>query len=93
MLAAQCSAVVGLAVTTAIAGIEGAIVAFLKIPSFVVTLAGLLTLSGVLLWLYEQTGGGPARRARQEGEHHHHLTRRNTGHGTLVQQISVLRGR
>jgi D-xylose transport system permease protein len=46
----------GLAVTTAIAAIEGMIVAWLKIPSFVVTLAGLLTLSGVLLWLYEQTG-------------------------------------
>jgi D-xylose transport system permease protein len=48
--------IVGLAVSTAIAGIEGAIVAFLKIPSFVVTLAGLLTLSGVLLYIYEQTG-------------------------------------
>ncbi len=46
----------GLAVSTAIAGIEGAIVAFLKVPSFVVTLAGLLTLSGVLLWLFGQTG-------------------------------------
>ena len=46
----------GLAVSTAIAAIEGAIVAFLRIPSFVVTLAGLLTLSGVLLWLYGQTG-------------------------------------
>jgi len=46
----------GIAVCTVIAGIEGAIVAFLKVPSFVVTLAGLLTLSGVLLWLYEQTG-------------------------------------
>jgi D-xylose transport system permease protein len=46
----------GLAVSTGIAAIEGAIVAFLKIPSFVVTLAGLLTLSGVLLWLYELTG-------------------------------------
>jgi D-xylose transport system permease protein len=46
----------GLAVSTVIAAIEGAIVAFLRIPSFVVTLAGLLTLSGVLLWLYEQTG-------------------------------------
>jgi D-xylose transport system permease protein len=48
--------VVGLAVSTAIAALEGAIVAFLRIPSFVVTLAGLLTLSGVLLWLYEETG-------------------------------------
>jgi D-xylose transport system permease protein len=46
----------GLAVSTAIAAIEGAIVAFLKVPSFIVTLAGLLTLSGVLLWLYEETG-------------------------------------
>jgi D-xylose transport system permease protein len=46
----------GLAVTTAIAAIEGVIVAFLRIPSFVVTLAGLLTLTGVLLWLYGQTG-------------------------------------
>jgi D-xylose transport system permease protein len=46
----------GLAVSTGIAAIEGAIVAFLRIPSFVVTLAGLLTLSGVLLWLYELTG-------------------------------------
>src|SRR6266581_48526 len=48
--------VAGLAVSTVIAAIEGAIVAWLRIPSFVVTLAGLLTLSGVLLWLYEQTG-------------------------------------
>jgi D-xylose transport system permease protein len=46
----------GLAVSTAIAAIEGAIVAFLKIPSFIVTLAGLLTLSGVLLWLFGLTG-------------------------------------
>ncbi len=46
----------GVAVCTFIAAVEGAIVAFLRIPSFVVTLAGLLTLSGVLLWLYELTG-------------------------------------
>jgi D-xylose transport system permease protein len=48
--------IVGLLVSTGIAALEGAIVAFLKIPSFVVTLAGLLTLSGVLLWLFAQTG-------------------------------------
>jgi D-xylose transport system permease protein len=48
--------VAGLAVTAAIAGIEGLIIVWLRIPSFVVTLAGLLGLNGVLLWLYEQTG-------------------------------------
>jgi D-xylose transport system permease protein len=46
----------GLVVTSAIAAIEGLIVTLLKIPSFVVTLAGLLGLSGVLLWLFEETG-------------------------------------
>ncbi len=46
----------GVAVTTAIAAIEGLIIVWLRIPSFVVTLAGLLGLNGVLLWLFEQTG-------------------------------------
>jgi D-xylose transport system permease protein len=46
----------GLAVTAVIAGVEGLIIVWLRIPSFVVTLAGLLGLNGVLLWLYEQTG-------------------------------------
>ena len=48
--------VVALAVTTAIAAIEGLIIVWLRIPSFVVTLAGLLGLNGVLLWLFEKTG-------------------------------------
>jgi D-xylose transport system permease protein len=48
--------VAGLAVTSAITGLEGLIIVWLRIPSFVVTLAGLLGLNGVLLWLYEQTG-------------------------------------
>jgi D-xylose transport system permease protein len=48
--------VVGIAATTAIAGIEGLIIVWLRIPSFVVTLAGLLGLNGVLLWLFDQTG-------------------------------------
>jgi D-xylose transport system permease protein len=48
--------VVGIAVTTAIAAVEGLIIVWLKIPSFVVTLAGLLGLNGVLLWLFDQTG-------------------------------------
>jgi D-xylose transport system permease protein len=48
--------VVGIAATTAIDAIEGLIVVWLRIPSFVVTLAFYLGLNGVLLWLYEQTG-------------------------------------
>jgi D-xylose transport system permease protein len=48
--------VVGIAVTSAIAGIEGLLIVWLRIPSFVVTLAGLLGLNGVLLWLFDETG-------------------------------------
>ncbi|MGC1285807.1 MAG: hypothetical protein WA895_23090, partial [Streptosporangiaceae bacterium] len=48
--------VVGIAVCAAIAGIEGLIIVWLRIPSFVVTLAGLLGLNGVLLWLFDETG-------------------------------------
>jgi D-xylose transport system permease protein len=48
--------IVGIAVTTAIAAVEGLIIVWLRIPSFVVTLAGLLGLNGVLLWLFEETG-------------------------------------
>jgi len=48
--------VVAIAVCTAIAAIEGLIIVWLRIPSFVVTLAGLLGLNGVLLWLFEKTG-------------------------------------
>jgi D-xylose transport system permease protein len=48
--------VVGIAVCAAIAGIEGLLIVWLRIPSFVVTLAGLLGLNGVLLWLFDQTG-------------------------------------
>jgi D-xylose transport system permease protein len=47
----------GIAITTLIAAIEGLIVVALRIPSFVVTLAFYLGLNGVLLWLFEQTGG------------------------------------
>jgi D-xylose transport system permease protein len=55
-LPAWLAIVAGLAATAAIGGIEGLIVVWLRIPSFVVTLAGLLGLNGVLLWLFEQTG-------------------------------------
>ncbi len=46
----------GVALTGAISAVEGLVIVFLRIPSFVVTLAGLLGLNGVLLWIYEQTG-------------------------------------
>jgi D-xylose transport system permease protein len=45
--------IVGVAVCAAIAAIEGLIIVWLKIPSFVVTLAGLLGLNGVLIWLFD----------------------------------------
>lgn len=45
-----------LVVTAAISAIEGLVIVWLRIPSFIVTLAGLLGLNGVLLWLYERTG-------------------------------------
>jgi D-xylose transport system permease protein len=48
--------VVAIAACTAIAAIEGLIIVWLRIPSFVVTLAGLLGLNGVLLYLFEKTG-------------------------------------
>ncbi len=48
--------VVGLAVCMAIAAIEGLIIVWLKIPSFIVTLAGLLGLNGVLIWLFDVAG-------------------------------------
>jgi D-xylose transport system permease protein len=49
--------IVGLAISGAFAAIQGLIVVLLRIPSFVVTLAGYLGLSGILLWLFEQSGG------------------------------------
>jgi D-xylose transport system permease protein len=45
--------IVGLAVCAAIATIEGLVIVWLRIPSFVVTLAGLLGLNGVLIWLFD----------------------------------------
>jgi D-xylose transport system permease protein len=46
----------GLAVCAAITTIEGLIVVWLRIPSFVVTLGGLLGLNGVLIWLFDESG-------------------------------------
>ncbi len=46
----------GLVVCMAIATIEGLIIVWLRIPSFVVTLAGLLGLNGVLIFLFDAAG-------------------------------------
>jgi D-xylose transport system permease protein len=46
----------GLAVCAVTSAVEGLLIVWLKIPSFVVTLAGLLGLNGVLIWLFERTG-------------------------------------
>ena len=48
--------IVGLLVCVAITTIEGLLTFWLRIPSFVITLAGLLGLNGVLIWLFELTG-------------------------------------
>jgi D-xylose transport system permease protein len=47
----------GLAVTTAIGALQGLLITRLKLPSFVVTLAGYLGLEGVLLYLVTREGG------------------------------------
>jgi D-xylose transport system permease protein len=49
--------VVGLAVPAAIGAAMGFMVVRLRLPSFVVTLAGLLGFQGVLLWLVDTLGG------------------------------------
>jgi D-xylose transport system permease protein len=48
---------VALAATAAYGALQGIIIAKLRLPSFVVTLAGQLGLSGMLLYLIDQTGG------------------------------------
>jgi D-xylose transport system permease protein len=44
------------AVTTGIATVSGELVIRLRLPSFIVTLAGLLGLQGVLIWLVDKQG-------------------------------------
>jgi D-xylose transport system permease protein len=51
------SVLVALAATAAYGALQGIITAKLRLPSFVVTLAGQLGLSGMLLYLIDQTGG------------------------------------
>jgi D-xylose transport system permease protein len=46
----------GIVVCMAISTIEGLIIVWLRIPSFVVTLAGLLGLNGVLIFLFDAAG-------------------------------------
>ena len=51
---------VALAVTTGISTLSGVLVIRLRLPSFIVTLAGLLGLQGVLIWLVDKQGTGGA---------------------------------
>jgi D-xylose transport system permease protein len=48
----------GLAFTTAVGALQGTLITRLRLPSFVVTLAGLLGLSGVLQVIVEHSGHG-----------------------------------
>ena len=48
--------VIAVAVCAAIGGVQGSIVAFVGVPSFVVTLAGFLIWQGVILGRLEQCG-------------------------------------
>jgi D-xylose transport system permease protein len=50
------AALAGLAATTVIGLIQGTLVTKLRLPSFVVTLAGLLGWQGVMLWIFEKAG-------------------------------------
>ena len=52
--------IVGLAVGAAICALEGLLITRLGLPSFVVTLAGLLGVQGVLLYLVNKIGGQSA---------------------------------
>jgi D-xylose transport system permease protein len=49
---------VGLAITTGIGAISGLLVIRLRLPSFIVTLAGLLGYQGVLIYLIDRQGTG-----------------------------------
>ena len=49
----------GLAVTTVIGAVQGALITRLRLPSFVVTLAGLLGLQGLMIVLVARSGHGP----------------------------------
>jgi len=53
--------IVGMAICTGIGLLQGTLITRLHLPSFVVTLAGLLGLSGVLIWIFDidkgSTGG------------------------------------
>jgi putative multiple sugar transport system permease protein len=49
----------GIAVGAAIGGAQGYFIAYMKIPSFIVTLAGMLVFKGLLLWLLGGRSVGP----------------------------------
>ncbi|MGE0281340.1 MAG: multiple monosaccharide ABC transporter permease [Rhizobiaceae bacterium] len=49
----------GIAMGAVIGGIQGYFIAYMKIPSFIVTLAGMLVFKGLLLWLLGGRSVGP----------------------------------
>jgi putative multiple sugar transport system permease protein len=49
----------GIAVGAAIGGAQGYFIAYMKIPSFIVTLSGMLVFKGLLLWLLGGRSVGP----------------------------------
>jgi D-xylose transport system permease protein len=51
--------IIGLAATTAVGAIQGSLITRLRVPSFVVTLAGLLGLEGLLIVMVARSGHGP----------------------------------
>jgi D-xylose transport system permease protein len=50
--------IMGLAATTAIGALQGVLITRLRLPSFIVTLGGLLFCEGLLIWLINHSGGG-----------------------------------
>ena len=52
--------IAALLVTTAIGALQGTLIARLRLPSFVVTLAGLLACQGVVIWILGPAGRCPS---------------------------------
>ena len=59
--------IVGLLITALIGALQGTLITRLRLPSFIVTLAGLLGWQGVMIWLADRT------RRPWEGDHHQQL--------------------
>jgi D-xylose transport system permease protein len=88
-----------LAISTAITTLSGQLVIRLRLPSFIVTLAGLLGYQGVLIWLVDKQGTGGAI-PLQNSELHNLVNGNFTPFATILfvivivalSSISMLRG-